>query len=115
MGASSEGHVNVMEWLHENGVDLDDKDNDGDTALSIASNFGRLDAVKWLHDKGASLDTQNEIGRTPLMIACSLGNIKIMNLLHESALEIKNNVSSYVLVDHVAYSVRYIYLIIASC
>eukprot|EP00919_Chromeraceae_sp_WS-2016_P019066 GHVR01045430.1.p1 GENE.GHVR01045430.1~~GHVR01045430.1.p1 ORF type:complete len:110 (-),score=17.58 GHVR01045430.1:89-418(-) len=85
--------MNVIKWLHENGADLEKKDNDGYTALCMASQEGHLDVVKWLIQKGASVNTTNNEGTTPLIFASGKGHVNVIKLLHENGADLqkKNN------------------------
>ena len=53
----------------ENGANIDEKDQNGDTTLMIAAKYCLPKMVKFLLKRGASVDEQNKDGRTALMIA----------------------------------------------
>lgn len=48
------------------GIDIDDRDGDGYTALHMAVYHDRRAIVQWLLDHGASVRARTELGRTPL-------------------------------------------------
>jgi ankyrin repeat protein len=62
---------------------IDDKGDNGDTALIISIREKYYSIFKNLLDKGANVNVSNYHGDTPLSIAVGLGNIPIINLLIE--------------------------------
>jgi hypothetical protein len=70
-GAAIDGHAARLVWLvHAAGVRLEDKDDEGKTALHTAYGFGNLDAVAALIAAGADLCAKMIDGRTPRDVAC---------------------------------------------
>lgn len=66
---------------HTNLVNVDQKDGDGNTALSLAAGIENIDSIRLLLKAGADVNSINRIGQTPLMMACALGNIELVKLL----------------------------------
>ena len=64
------GHSKVVKILLENGATVDMQNNEGDTALLIASNEGYPEVARLLLKSCAQVDN---IGRSALMLACSKG------------------------------------------
>jgi ankyrin repeat protein len=62
--AAMYGHVAVMEWLLDHGVDV--AAQDGQTALHLAAHGGHLEAMKLLLSRGAPLEAKNQYGGTVL-------------------------------------------------
>merc|ERR1712029_646495 len=54
--AAAHGHIPIMELFLENGVDINDKDVKGHTALFTACENDQKAAALWLIDKGADVD-----------------------------------------------------------
>ena len=68
--AAQEGHTEVCELLLEKGkANIEETDNDGDTALKLVASEGDASTVALLLSKGARVDTRAEDGFTPLLAA----------------------------------------------
>jgi hypothetical protein len=63
------GDLDLVRWLHEQGVPVDEADSGGRTALSFAAANGRLDLVRYLVESGAVVDRRDVQQRTPLFHA----------------------------------------------
>jgi ankyrin repeat protein len=61
--------LDLVRWLHEKGVPVDDADVSGRTPLSFAADDGEIDIVRYLVEQGAKVDTPDVQKRTPLMHA----------------------------------------------
>ncbi|MBO4520058.1 MAG: ankyrin repeat domain-containing protein [Alphaproteobacteria bacterium] len=61
----------IFKWLiDEKGVDVNARNDRGETPLMMAANEGNLDICKWLvNEKGADINARNDDGETPLMYA----------------------------------------------
>lgn len=65
--AAHRGQLSMLEYLLQNGADLDFVDRAGNTAVRFAASAGQLEVIKYLHSKGASLATERrDGGTTPL-------------------------------------------------
>ena len=73
-----------MRLLLEAGADKDFANNNGDTALMIASRDGHLEAVRLLLEAGANEDIADTDGDTALMIASLHGYLEVVRLLLEA-------------------------------
>ncbi|XP_065901120.1 uncharacterized protein [Dysidea avara] len=67
--AASNGHVQVVQYLHEKGANINCVDKYGDTPLHKAASSGSLAVVKYITDHGANIHAVNEVGETPLLSA----------------------------------------------
>ncbi len=78
-------HVDIVEYLLEQGVDVDARNNDGETALSIVTTDldANIDIAEVLIRYGANVNTRDNDGLTPLKNALQIGNEEIVNLLRE--------------------------------
>jgi ankyrin repeat protein len=56
----------LVKLLLDKGADIDDADNDGITALYVASEAGALNVVQLLVERGARVDVRDNSGGTPL-------------------------------------------------
>jgi ankyrin repeat protein len=79
--ASKRGFVEILEYLLDNGVQIDVQDDDGRTAFMVAVQSNVEVAVLFLLDRGAQLDLQDMDGCTALMLACKEGHSEIVKLL----------------------------------
>jgi ankyrin repeat protein len=87
--ASSEGHLDVVQALLENGVDVSAKTKDGWTALHVASSEGHLDVVQaLLLAKGVDIDAKTNDGNTALEAASSNGRRDIVEELLEKGADL---------------------------
>src|SRR5262245_51306230 len=67
----------VMEGVNQ-GIDVNVKDEHGQTALMLAADQGHVDTVNFLSEYGASLDLQNKLGATALMLASFNGHLEVV-------------------------------------
>ena len=63
------------------GYDIDDADNDGNTALMIAASLGKVNFVHFLIDNGADVNNKNYNGETAMHRAAQGGNNEIIDIL----------------------------------
>ncbi|MGD0276807.1 MAG: ankyrin repeat domain-containing protein, partial [Syntrophales bacterium] len=63
------------------GVKVDARRSDGQTALIIASLNGHKDVLKILVDKGADINAKDNMGQTVLMVATQRGQNDVVKLL----------------------------------
>jgi len=67
------------------GVDLDDADYDGRTALHLAASEGQADVVEYFIAQGAQLAPIDRWGNTPLDDARRGGHTRVVELLEVSS------------------------------
>ena len=78
----------MIKVLLERGAKIDEKDDDGWSALHYASNKGHLDAVTFLLNRGLSVNIQDKDGATPLIRASSPYQLIIIKKLLSSGADI---------------------------
>ena len=96
MLAAKNGHMEVVQYLHQHGANITIKDSQQFNALYYAADNGHLDVVKYLIENGAKSDintvtNRNNDGRmtrgyssgTPLFIAARKGYFSIVTYLHQ--------------------------------
>jgi len=72
--AASMGNVEVLEFLLASGVDKNERDSDGNSALMwVVASDGAEEMLDSLVDHGADINLQNFNGETALFVACSRG------------------------------------------
>lgn len=82
------GSLDLVRWLHEKGVPVDDADVSGRTPLSFAADYGYLEIVRYLVAQGAAIDRRDVQQRTPLMHAAGGDHPDIIELLAEHGADI---------------------------
>ncbi len=91
VGAAAAGNNDaaVIKFLDEYGsAYIEEKDNNGFTALMDATACGRLSTVKLLLERGADIEQKNEHGWTPLMRATWNRHAAIVALLLEKGADL---------------------------
>jgi len=74
-----------VKWLIEAGVDIEARNNEGRTALMLASRGGHTYVVKLLIEAGANVNVQDNEGSTALMLADQYGHTRVAELLREAS------------------------------
>ena len=86
--AATFGHTNVAKALIDAGADINQKNNDGSTALITAAFFCRIEIVEALLSNGADKSIRNMSGSTALDVVSSpFGEMKGIYDFIGSALE----------------------------
>jgi ankyrin repeat protein len=80
--AAAEGFNDFITQLLDLGVQVDDPDKIGYTALFYAVLFSKLDTVQFLLEKGSKPGTQCEVGSTALLNSVLKGDLEITKLLY---------------------------------
>ena len=82
MLAASDGHVEVMQFLHTTGCDFGKVDNDGWTAGMYAAYNGHLEVVQFLHGAGCDFGKVDNDGYTAGILAAQNGHVDVVQFLH---------------------------------
>lgn len=86
--AAREGQTEVCKYIVEElKLDVNIKDEDGETPLLHAARQGHVATVKYLIDYGANPAIPSEIGTTALHHAAGIGDIKLLRLLLSKGLD----------------------------
>ncbi len=84
-----QGNLKVSSYLINKGVNIDVKNDGGNTPLLIASAEKYADIAEMLIDSGASIEVTNNLyEQTPLLLASKFGAIDIVRLLIEKGADI---------------------------
>ncbi|XXG67162.1 hypothetical protein AAC387_Pa06g0569 [Persea americana] len=87
--AAREGKTEVCKYLIEElKLEIDVKDDDGETPLIHATRQGHFATAKYLLDHGADPAASSELGATPLHHAAGIGNIELLKLLISKGIDI---------------------------
>jgi len=81
MGASGQGHINVVSFLLENDINANETNNHQRTALHFAAERGHLDVVIVLLEYGADPNIEDLKGINPMLLAGGNNHMKLMELL----------------------------------
>ncbi len=93
--ASFYNNTNLLNWLIDNGANLNHQDKTGFSALHSAAQEKNFEATEILIKKGANLELKDSWGNTPLMRAInSTTNYKFIELLIQSGANL-DNVNNY--------------------
>ena len=76
--AAQRGQTDALKKLMLAGASVSDRDDDGNTALSLAASAGRIDAVNALLSARADVNAENRAGDRPLMSAAARGHVDIV-------------------------------------
>jgi hypothetical protein len=79
----------VNRMLSMKGIDVDSRDECGDTPLKNAALYGYTEIVKMLLNHGAKIESMNDNGCTSLYAACENGQLRIVNLLIDKGADIE--------------------------
>jgi ankyrin repeat protein len=84
--------IEMMNFLKENGTDINELEISGDSALHFAALEGNSDATKWLLENGANVDRHDQHKVTPLLEAANYGNNDIIEILlqHGASIEFQD-------------------------
>ncbi len=83
------GHTDIVEYLLENGADVNLSDRREATLLMHASENGHAELVRFLIEKGARVNEADYQGETALIRAVRNGDLTVVNLLIEAGADIK--------------------------
>lgn len=91
--ATRNGHIYVVRMLLEHGVNVNDRDGLGRTALHEAVRGRQMEIVALLLEKGADANAADLTGWTPTHYACKEGLSQCLNLLlmHGANADLKTN------------------------
>jgi ankyrin repeat protein len=81
MFAAGAGHLEVVRWLVERGLALDEQDTHAETALYTASEEGRTPVVRLLLEGGADPTVAEGHGWTPLIGTSRAGHVETVRCL----------------------------------
>ncbi|WP_078433855.1 ankyrin repeat domain-containing protein [Metabacillus halosaccharovorans] len=101
--AAKQGHVEIVKFLIDKGIDIDAKGGTFDaSALNLAAGAGQLEIVKYLIESGAELD-ESLAKRNPLFGAIYGGNKEVVELLVDSGINISVRYTGESMKDMDAY------------
>ncbi|XP_062004664.1 uncharacterized protein LOC133721905 [Rosa rugosa] len=89
--AAREGQSEMCKYLLEElKLDVDTKDEDGDTPLIHAARLGHTDTAKLLLEYGANPSIASDLGATALHHSAGLGNIELLRYLISKGVDVNS-------------------------
>ncbi|KAH0623660.1 hypothetical protein JD844_006669 [Phrynosoma platyrhinos] len=92
--AADGGHIDVIEWMIQDGCEVDPKDTglEWTPLMRLCALTGKTDVARLLIDSGADVNARDKDGKTPLMIAALNNHEDLVTLLLERGAdpEVKN-------------------------
>ncbi|KAK7896856.1 hypothetical protein WMY93_022181 [Mugilogobius chulae] len=90
--ASRHGHLDIVKYLHKQGLDVEVYNNDYKRPLHEAASMGHVECVKYLLQEKAQVDSLKKADWTPLMMACTRRSLAVLELLlaHGADLGLQN-------------------------
>lgn len=101
-----EGQLDLIEFLLENGANIDARDSTGSTPLFWASEFGSENAAAMLIEKGALIGITDNRGDTAITAAEKAGQTEIASMLHNWASETSSHSEVEVDADTLIKAIR---------
>ena len=87
--------MEMLELMLENGIDLNEVDSDGISALDMAIKFKRKELIQFCIDRGFDLNTsKRKSGITPVMLAACFSDLELMTLLLDNGGDVNKADSS---------------------
>lgn len=83
--AAQDGRLAVVKKAVAEGLDLNEKDQNGFTALMLAAQNGHADVVEFLVGKGADINIESKLGHTALDWAKRKNHPEAAAILEEAA------------------------------
>ncbi|HEV2601147.1 MAG TPA: ankyrin repeat domain-containing protein [Candidatus Babeliales bacterium] len=80
---SDQNAIEQIKKILAKGVDINIRNEDGQTPLIYAAKMGKLDVVQFLVAQGADINIQDQLGRTSLMYAIKLSKLDVVKFLIE--------------------------------
>lgn len=81
--AAAEGDLATVRFLLEQGMSVNEQDQDGRSALSHAAQGGHLDVASLLLEQGANVDAPDQHDYRPLLYAMAKKHVPLVKLLLE--------------------------------
>lgn len=89
MVAAENGHLEVVQYLKEQGANIEAKNKGGDTPFILSAAKGHLEVVKYLYEQGANIEMASSRGITPLWCAAYYDHLEVVKYLKEQGANIE--------------------------
>ena len=81
-----QGNVDGLKELLKQGVDIDDKDEEGRTGFQFACGYGEIDCIKFFLENGADINCADNNKNTAMHYAAGYGQQEAVKLLLDRSL-----------------------------
>jgi len=105
--ASAAGHVELVQYLLDQGAKVDVQNTQGKTALYRAVSKNQQKVVQLLIDSGANMDREDSMGRTAAHWSSFFGHLDVLKLLIENGANIDQPDKSNLTVEDIAKIKKY--------
>jgi uncharacterized protein len=85
--AAKNGNVAAIQKFINSGIEVNSKDENGQTPLFLAASYGQTEAIKLLLSHGADVNVKRT-GMTPIILASAAGNVDSVNALIEGGADV---------------------------
>ncbi|XP_073117149.1 uncharacterized protein [Elaeis guineensis] len=89
--AAANGHLDIVEYLINNGVDVNAANSEKNTPLHWACLNGHIEVIKTLIHRGASVSVLNSHERTPMDEAVSGGKMEVVDAINAAVAQAELN------------------------
>jgi ankyrin repeat protein len=83
LSACSSNNIDCVQTLLDYNAYQHRRDNKGNNAIHIASEYGNIEIIQLLLNRGVLINCRNAKGKTPLYVACVEKQLKAVNFLLE--------------------------------
>ena len=96
LSSAEEGYLASIKYLHQQGADIDAKDNYRNTALILSAWGDHLACVKYLVAQGADIHAKNIYGYTALLFSAKRGHLACVQYLVQKGADVnEKNIYGY--------------------
>lgn len=87
--------INCVRYLHEQGVNIQQKDAAQASLMHIAARTGNLELVKYLHSAGLDMNATNRAAFTPIMNAAMSGKDELVRYMADNGADLNRQDNHY--------------------
>ena len=91
--AATSGHIELLQWSEQQGIDLHSSNNYGRNAVFLAASSGHLPAVQWLHSRSVNLHQVDFCGDNALDAAARANHFDAVRWLYGEHVDMRHKKS----------------------
>ena len=91
--AATSGHIELLQWSEQQGIDLHSNNNYGRNAVFLAASSGHLPAVQWLHTRSVNLHEVDDDGDNALDAAAHANHFDAVRWLYGEHVDMRHKKS----------------------
>ena len=88
--AAKSGHIGLLQWSEQQGIDLGSINKHGRNALFLAASRGHLPAVQWLHTRSVNLHQVDNNGDNALDAAARANHFDVVQWLYGKNVDMRH-------------------------